>query len=140
MIQLTDTLYAVEVPEGARSFEMSVIDGKPEKCKILYWTPSNAHKELPNVDLDFWDEIVGIASELTEEQCKGLVEWEDEIFGYPIHGEKYVEHSKEMAIALKVPIKQRLVSTSEAKESLQSLLESKGYDISKNYLIIQKVK
>ncbi|HYE53688.1 MAG TPA: hypothetical protein VD996_02555 [Chitinophagaceae bacterium] len=88
MIQLTNTLYAVVVPEGAHSFkwEIEQVDSSPfeKRIDIMYLTKNNLWSfvwlnELPELASEFEKEepfkdfeILGPLSSITEEQAAKL--------------------------------------------------------------------
>jgi hypothetical protein len=70
MTQLTDNVFSVEVPESAHGFKIMQTDYRDVLCGYI----DGWNTELVDFIKGSLPEIIGLSSELTEEQCSGLVE------------------------------------------------------------------
>lgn len=127
-IHLIAETYAVNMPEGAKYYR---IDGVPngELCELIFYKDGN--------DIDFPEEIEEVkiidlppgnwqlictTKECTEGQAKGIVK------ELPV-GQRWMNYNGDYPVWWHT-----------AKESLRSLLTSKGLDPeNKNYVLIKKV-
>lgn len=133
MTQLTENLFAVEVPDKVENLNLYRINNY---AIMLEWDdverPLNPHTcvrvDEHHGDLKeyTWPKILCTTKEATEEQAKGIAEWfqikneigwknycDPEPFRYPFKDYKY---------------------------SIRSLLTSNGLDERKNYLLLKKEK
>lgn len=119
MTLLRDNLYAVEVPDDAKNFRF----GKSEKLKgkIFYNTTLDywAGAQLVDVGPGTWS-IVCTSREATEEHLK-------EIIPEMLIGDRYPNYNGDYPVWFH-----------SRRESLRSLLTSRGLDVNKSYLILKK--
>lgn len=121
-IQLLDQVYAVEVPDKAEAFKVECIP-EADFYELSCYRIAEYNEPISVADIGLpagdW-EIICTSKEATEEQAKGIVQqdWD----GYKDYGE----------------VDLSLVPWIHAKDSLRSLLGSKGLDKTKNYIILKK--
>lgn len=119
-IHLREGFYAVEMPEDAEEPGISVQDdGIP--C-LTYWYKDNLDPAVICFFPGTW-QIIGISKDLTEEQARGIVEYDAFYDGY----KDYDTNNFHNDLPFISPL-----------DSLHSLLTSKGLD-PENSLIIQKM-
>ena len=117
MTHLREKYWAVEVPEGAERFEVSIQDdGIP--C-YTYWYKDNIDPTVICLPPGTW-EIVCTSKEATRMQASEIVEQD---------GEGFKDYSEGFHHDIPFP---------EPLPSLASLLASKGCDLNKIYLILKK--
>lgn len=122
MTQLTDKVFAVEVPDDAKNFRF----GKSErlKAKLFYNTTLDYFAGSQFIDLPpgTW-RFLFTTNQATEEDARKVVE------PYTLRGNiRYTDFTHEY------------MWCDNAKDSLNSLLRSKDLDPKKNYAIIEKMK
>lgn len=127
-IIVNNTTYLfVKVPDDAYDLGMET------DCEVSYKISSAEYKRINTSSLDFIfnvNGIIGFTKDITEEQAGGIVEEaiEDEYQGYRHYHNKLYQTEDDWCSHYL-----------EAKESLQSLIQANGLDITKNYLILRKL-
>lgn len=112
MIHLINDIYAVEVPDPTNA----IISGN-----VITWKNSVAQgRGFIALPAGNW-QLICTTKECTEEQAKGLVK------ELPV-GQRWQNYNGDYPIWWHT-----------AKESLRSLLTSKGLDVNKNFVLIKKV-
>jgi len=136
MIQLTDKVFAIEVPEWASAFK---IDQKPEidfyelDCYEIGEYDEPVKEKSISIPGGNWRYIC-TSKEITEAEAKGIVlssEWH-----FPERHTRYVDYAHPYDHENKQKWSEGFGT---AKESLNSLLASKGLDVNKNYCLIEKM-
>jgi hypothetical protein len=117
MIQLTDKAFAIPMPKDAESCELR--GARPgRQFQLLSFYGEGEAVELPTGEYKI---LVFNSSTATEEQAKKVVE------EYVLRGNiRFTDYTHEY------------MWCSTAKDSLESLLRSKGLDEKNNYAIIEK--
>ena len=117
----------VEVPDDATDFKDTLANG------IFYKLPSGYIDSIyfDEISLNLKFEIISTTNDITEEQCKNLI---DDCDIYAKCWKKYTyKGAKDIGGQFNSDY-----SCWTAKESLQSLIQSVGLDIKNNYLILKK--
>jgi hypothetical protein len=116
---LINNVYAGEVPEGATGFE---IDNPLSPGDLVYYKGEPCIYNFRKITLPpgSW-QLIGTVREMTEDVAKGIVE------ELPV-GNRWYNYNGD-----------RPVWWHTAKESLRSLLASKGLDTNKNWVLVRKV-
>ncbi len=112
MTQLTENIFAIEVPGDAERIEFSIQgDGVP--C-ITYWHGKNLEPDVVCLPPGSWS-FLCTSTDITEEQCKEIVVYHEYSEGYEHYmtDEEYSQND-------------RVEPLSTALESFHSLLRSKG--------------
>ena len=130
-IQLNGSIYLlIEVPDDSYEFKFVIVednaDELPYSILRAYHKKGLSTTEIQEAE-DVKDivsyEIISTTKDITEEQAKSLVE--SQIF--PFRGTYYKDYTDPF------------MSLETAKESLQSLIQANGLDLTKNYLILKKL-
>lgn len=124
MTQMTNDIYAVEVPEGATGFDINKYSNGSE---LNYWLIAGAKDTLIVIDLPpgNW-QLICTAKEVSKEQAIEVVKQ---------YGKYFIDFT-----ATEQDWKEKEVNWSETPiDSLRSLLTSKGLDLNKNYVLIKKL-
>lgn len=132
---------AVEVPEEAAKFEIcrSVLSKKDHKkyrsdlpyCSV--WFNSDSECDFVEIDGDFKYNIIGLASQLTEEQAKEMVE-EHVVIGSVLPNKYYNNYGEYECRDFRDLIDNSFLSATESLKSRLTFLK-----LSDNVLIIQKL-
>ena len=120
MTKLTDSVYAVEVPEGAFTWDVLTVDDK----QYLAGDDDHGNMEIGTQPLPPgpW-RILCTTREATEEQAHQIVESVTTANELPVYRD--YEFSQWMKTAV---------------GSLRSLITSKGLDGNKNYVLLKKIR
>lgn len=123
MTQLREQYWAVEVPD---KYAQVTID--PVGPILMWWSYEGTETGV-NLPPGTW-EIVCTSKEATEEQLTGIIG--PKIWGgFSGHIEGYTDY---------YTIGMDIAPFSTRKESFNSLLNAKGCDLNKNWLILKKIK
>lgn len=136
MIKLTENVFAVEVPEGLvqpwyqteRSIS-AIIEGRVEDEELVIRhierkCGSPTGKITIKLPPGTW-QLLCTMKEASEEQAKGVVEYDKFIEGYKDYDTDNFHHDTPFIKAL---------------DSLRSLLASKGLDLNQNYCLLKKIR
>lgn len=124
MTQLTDSVYAVEVPDESKWHQVVHISPSIE---VLHYYIQGGYIENKSAGIDLppgtW-QILCMTREVTEEVAKGIVEYDKFIDGYKDYDTDNFHHDTPFI---------------KAVDSLRSLITSKGLDGRKNYCLLEKM-
>jgi hypothetical protein len=130
-IKIQDKTYLfVEVPDGAITFAKNYRDSASFEGYVIQWNLtafSDNHTKIREFK-DF--EIISTTKDISEKQAESIVEKHPNL--------AYRDY---MVSILNKQINKWTVNwlSKTAKESLQSLIQVNGLDLTKNYLILQKL-
>lgn len=121
MTQLTEDVFAVEVPDKGRKFRAQR-PYKTSSMRLHYKYGIEEQWNYIKLPPGTW-QILCTTKEATEEQAKGIVEHDTFIGGYKDYDTERFHHEDPFI---------------KATDSLNSLITSKGLDVNKNYVLLKK--